>query len=221
MPKAPKGKGKGKGKEAAHNHDAIPYTRTKASVNPEWSHSQPETPHLNSHSQHSPKAASQPSEASSSKRRRQKKRNRRDGDCTPTTLPAQSNDNGHAAGAEVDGAHSEASGFASLNHITQAVKRDPDTREAVRRRMFGPDTNGVTPTPAAHHHQHDAEVKDLRRKVANMTESEEAASKMAAVLLERIAELEQTVATQQADMTKTKDEIEVKEKVSPAPPRTS
>ncbi|GMK56319.1 hypothetical protein CspeluHIS016_0301590 [Cutaneotrichosporon spelunceum] len=219
MPKVPKGKGKGNGKETAHDHDNKPYTRTTESVTAqtESSHSQPSAPHRNNHLPHPPKAISLiENESSSSNRRRKnkKKRSRDAEEAAPATFPVHGHVNGHAGDAtEMKGAHAETSTSPSSNHVTEHVKPDPDAREAVRRRIAAPETNGVNQTPAELIRHHEREVKDLRRKVSKLTKAEEEAERLSAELLARIAELEETVATQKADMTKTKDEIEGKERL--------
>jgi hypothetical protein len=196
---------KGKGKEVARE-DVKPYARTSGSVKTERSQSQPEAPHRNNHSPHPTKAASQPTASGNSKKHK-KKRRRRTEEGTPAVM------NGHTGDdADVNGAHAEPNGSGSPVRAVERVKPDPDAHEAVRRRMFGPEANGVD--PAERQRKRDAE-KDLRNK------AEEEAERIAAQLRARIAELEQTVATQQADMTKTKDEIEVKEKVSCSATRIS
>ncbi|BEJ13575.1 hypothetical protein CspHIS471_0307490 [Cutaneotrichosporon sp. HIS471] len=225
MPKAPKSKGKGK--EAAHVDDSKPYTRTNdapVTINTERSISQPSVSHRNNHSPHPPKSISQPgAEVSTSSRRRKnkKKRSRPVEEGSPTAFPAIHHANGHAEGAmEVNGAHREHSNSSSPNRVVEHVKPVQDAREAIRRRILGQETNGVNHTQAELLHMHEREVKDLRKKVAKMAKTEEEAEKLAnearglaGKLHDRIAELEQTIATQQADMTKTKDEIEVKEKL--------
>jgi hypothetical protein len=213
---------KGKGKEVARE-DVKPYARTSGSVKTERSQSQPEAPHRNNHSPHPTKAASQPTASGNSKKHK-KKRRRRTEEGTPAVM------NGHTGDdADVNGAHAEPNGSGSPVRAVERVKPDPDAHEAVRRRMFGPEANGVDPAERQRKRDAekdlrkkvDSEVKDLKKKVASMTKAEEEAERIAAQLRARIAELEQTVATQQADMTKTKDEIEVKEKVSCSATRIS
>ncbi|BEI82745.1 hypothetical protein CcaverHIS002_0306130 [Cutaneotrichosporon cavernicola] len=227
MPKAPKSKGKGKGKEAAHDDVSKPYTRTDDApvrINTERSIPQPSVSHRNNHSPQPPKSIYQPgAEGSSSSRRRKnkKKRSRPIEEGSPAAFPAVHHANGHAEGAmEVNGAHREHSNSSSPNRVVEHVKPDHDAREAIRRRIFEHETNGVDHTQAELLHNHEREVKDLRKKVAKMAKTEEEAKKLAdearglaGKLHDRIAELEQTIAMQRADMTKTKDEIEMKEKL--------
>ncbi|TXT06618.1 uncharacterized protein COLE_05949 [Cutaneotrichosporon oleaginosum] len=210
MPKAPKGKGKDKSRQTSPEVvEFTPYARIHAVPRPNKSHSQSEPVHRKYHHPHHLQPAAPPRgegvSANSARRRRLKKRLRK-GESGVSAVTIEDADD-----SDVYEVKAEPNGTTSSLRLTNRIKPDSDAPDTGRCGLSTSDMNG-THAPEQHL-KRDLEVAHLRKKVSTMAKADEETQKGIAQMRARIAELEHTLEMQLADMGKTKDEIEVKEKL--------